>query len=65
MTENHMARVMGHKPDTKFKDKYTGAIFTVTELNEGFVKPTMFLPNGPAELEKLIPWFERWQLINE
>ena len=56
-----MTRIFSEKLDVKWKDKYTGQIFTGKELNEGVLKPTMAL--GVHEVEKLIPWFERFEKI--
>lgn len=63
MSENHLARVMREKPSTRFKDKYTGQIFTVNELNIGFLKPTIVL--GIEAVQELTEWFERFEKIVE
>lgn len=63
MSENNITRIFKEKPETLFKDKYGGASFTVKELNEGFLKPTMMLskdPNSP-EMKELQEFFERYE----
>ena len=62
-TKGNLARVFREKPETKFKDKYTNQIFTVAELNDGFLKPTIHL--GMKEVEELQEWFERFEKVKE
>jgi hypothetical protein len=59
---SNMLRIFSEKLDTKFKDKYTEAIFTVSELNEVFLKPTIQL--GVEEVKKLDPWLERFVKVD-
>ena len=47
MTESNLKRIFKEKPDTKFKDIHGGASFTVEELNEMWLKPTMQLSKDP------------------
>jgi len=63
MSENHLVRVMREKPSARFKDKYTEQIFTVDELNIGFLKPTVLL--GADAVQELTEWFERFEKVEE
>lgn len=62
-TKGNLVRVFREKPETKFKDKYTNQIFTVAELNEGFLKPTIHL--GMEAMVELQDWFERFEKVKK
>ena len=59
----NLSKIFGCKENVKFKDKYSGAIFTVAELNEAFLKPTLHLPNPIKEMEDLEKWAERFEKV--
>ena len=52
MTESHIKRIFKEKPDTLFRDKHGGASFTVNELNEMGLKPTIKMSKEPGRAEK-------------
>jgi len=58
---NHLPRIFREKLDVKWKDKYTGAIYTGEELNDGFLKPTIAF--GMDEVIELGEWFERFEKV--
>ena len=60
-----LTRIFGCKGDTKFRDEF-GTTFTVDELNEAFLKPTMLLhPDNPEsdEMVDLIKWLARFEKV--
>jgi len=59
----NLSKIFGCKENVKFKDKYTGVIYTVAELNDGFLKPTLALPNPVKEMEELDKWAERFEKV--
>ena len=62
MSETNIKRIFKEKEDTLFKDKYGGASFTVKELNEGFLRPTMQMSPDPTspEMIEIEKFFERY-----
>lgn len=60
---NELVRIFSCKPDTKFKDKYGLGEFTVSELNEAFLKPLIHMyPNGDIPQGDL-DFFERFEKL--
>lgn len=57
----NVVRIFREKEDTKFKDKYTEQIYTVKELNEGFLKPTIGMT--PEALDDFEDWLERFEKV--
>lgn len=51
MSETNIKRIFKEKPDTMFKDIHGGASFTVNELNEMWLKPTMQMSPDPNSKE--------------
>ena len=65
MTLTNIQRIFREKPNTKFKDKYGGATFTVKELNDGFLRPSMAITKDPEskEWKELDDFFERYEKV--
>jgi len=64
MAESNIKRIFKEKEDTLFKDIFGGASFTVKELNEAFLKPTILMhPDNPESIEMrdLEQWLERFE----
>ena len=63
MSESNIKRIFKEKFETKFKDKYGGASFTVEELNEMWLKPAIQHDTDPEsnEMKEIEVFLERYE----